>query len=229
MKWIEGWFKICETKESHFNREMSRHERESHKGTGGEKMKEKEIEIYISNHRELKVCDREGELLIHRSFTNEIWLEDYLSDIQELLTRLGYRNQVIYNERGSLTERETLFEWRVVQTDEGKDVFLVLGLGMASFESLLPKIAVALKQSPFNLTEVYLDQLLVVGNTNRRYLKVEFDGETLNRSTLQVAKVPSRSKLRQASVEFYQANAWVVEQSILPRVDKMMIMKGSDF
>lgn len=192
-------------------------------------MKEKVIKIHVSNHRELKVCDQDGELLIHRSFPNEILLEDYLSDIQELLTRLGHRNHVVCHEKSFLVKGNELFEWKIVQTDEGKEVFLVLGLAMTSLELLIPEIAVALKQTPSNITEVYLDQLLVVGNTERRYLTLEFDGETLDANTLRVAKVPSRSKLRQASVEFYQANAWLVEQSILPRMDKMMIMSGSDF
>ncbi|MDO9304702.1 MAG: type II toxin-antitoxin system RnlB family antitoxin [Sulfuricurvum sp.] len=72
---------------------------------------------------------------------------------------------------------------------------------------------------------VFFDLLLSNGNNFNRYLKAYFDGNNFQKDSYVIIAEP-QIELKKKSVEFYQRNIELLENSILSKPIKFMIKKG---
>jgi hypothetical protein len=72
---------------------------------------------------------------------------------------------------------------------------------------------------------VIFDLLLANGNNFNRYLTAYFDGINFNSESYQLISNP-KDDLKQKSIDFYQKNIELLENSILSKPIRFMIKKG---
>ena len=72
--------------------------------------------------------------------------------------------------------------------------------------------------------KVLIDQMLHVGNNEKRFITFKCDGQN-SVSEKQFVRIKKDSPLRRTSCEFFRGNE-VIENSILSSVQKRMIKKG---
>jgi len=72
---------------------------------------------------------------------------------------------------------------------------------------------------------VVFDLLLANGNNFNRYLKAYFNGNEFNNDSYKIIDEPQH-QLKKKSLDFYQKNIALLENSILSKPIKFMIKKG---
>ncbi len=83
-----------------------------------------------------------------------------------------------------------------------------------------------LKNLNFKIKRVLFDMILCRGNNLDRFIKCDFDGESLVKSTMEVIRINKKDSLRKISTEYLSKQKDKVENSILTSIQKKMIIKG---
>ncbi|BES64791.1 hypothetical protein SANA_12300 [Gottschalkiaceae bacterium SANA] len=73
--------------------------------------------------------------------------------------------------------------------------------------------------------EVLLDQMLHVGNTEERFISMIIKGKNIDESSLRFVRLKKSSEYRQLTCKLLKEER-LVENSILSKIQKKMILKG---
>ena len=96
---------------------------------------------------------------------------------------------------------------------------------LAPFEDI-NNIENELKEMHLRNKRILFDMILCRGNTQERFIKCDFDGSSLLKTTMEVVKLSKKDVLRKISIKHLSMKKDKIENSILTSVQKKMIMKG---
>lgn len=74
--------------------------------------------------------------------------------------------------------------------------------------------------------KVLFDMILARGNTTDRFMKCYFNGESLEKSSIEVLNINKKHYIRKLTANYLVDNKELVEKSILTSIQKKMILKG---
>lgn len=116
-----------------------------------------------------------------------------------------------------------LFETVVLSGN--KYAALIIGTSCEAPSKYLKEIASELQAKQVKGT-IILDMLLHSGNSDERFISVDFDGEKFDDCTFKFIKVEKNNDTRKLSATYFQDYPEIVEYSILNSIQKKLILKG---
>lgn len=105
------------------------------------------------------------------------------------------------------------------------DVIIYSKSRISPFENI-KEIENDLKEMNFSINRVLFDMILCRGNNSDRFIKCDFDGNSLLKNTMEVIILNKKDTLRKISVNYLLNEKEEVENSILTSIQKKMILKG---
>lgn len=105
------------------------------------------------------------------------------------------------------------------------DVIIYSKSQISPFENI-KEIEDELRKMDTSINRVIFDMILCRGNNSDRFIKCDFDGNSLLRSTMEVVALSKKDTLRKLSINYLVKEKEKVENSILTSIQKKMILKG---
>lgn len=106
------------------------------------------------------------------------------------------------------------------------DKYIVFSTNYVSPLDFIKDIEIELSKLVDYKVEVIFDLLLCSGNSSKRFAKMNYDGEHLDRKSFEFINIDKKDNLRRVSANHYKYKGEFVEQSILSSIQKKLIING---
>ncbi|MBO3395849.1 type II toxin-antitoxin system RnlB family antitoxin [Clostridium perfringens] len=116
--------------------------------------------------------------------------------------------------------------YEIVSIDNNEyDVIIYSESRISPFKSI-KNIEEDLRKMNLKNKKILFDMILCRGNNLDRFIKCDFDGNSILRDTMEVVRLSKKDVLRKISVEYLSKEKDKIENSILTSIQKRMIIKG---